>query len=75
MNNNVEYTCLECHNIVEKDDNYCFNCGSLTAKGHKEIYAGNITSQGNIDKQNNKLRLLLAFLSILIITSLCSPFN
>lgn len=68
MDNNVNYTCLDCHNIVEKDDNYCFNCGSLTAKGHREIYSKNkITSQGNIDKQNNKLRLLLSFFSILVI--------
>lgn len=42
MNREIEYKCLECGCLTQKDDNFCYSCGSLTARGYK--YINNIES-------------------------------
>lgn len=67
MEDNVVYTCLECQTVIEKDDNYCYKCGSITAKGYKELSSKTNVNSGILEKQNNKLRLLIVSLSLLVI--------
>ncbi len=67
MNDNVVYTCLDCHVVIEKDDNYCYKCGSITAKGYKELSSKTNVNNGILEKQNYKLRILIVSLSLLII--------
>ena len=70
MNNEIEYKCLECQCIVEKDDNFCYLCGNLTANGYKNINNQEIINNienGTIIKKNNQLKLLILLLSISII--------
>lgn len=70
MNNNIEFKCLECQKTIENDDNFCYSCGHWTARGFKflnnpENFSS--ISNGIINKQNNKLKLLISLLSISII--------
>ena len=67
MEDNVIYTCLECHEVIEKDDNFCYKCGSITAKGYKDLKQIESMNNGVIDKQNNKLKMLISLLSLFII--------
>lgn len=67
MEDNVIYTCLECKEVIEKDDNFCYKCGSLTARGYKELKNLESLNNGVVEKQNNKLKLLISLLSISII--------
>lgn len=67
MEDNVVYTCLECQIVIEKDDNYCYKCGSITAKGYKELSSKTNVNNGILEKQNNKLKLLIVSLSLLVI--------
>lgn len=67
MEDNVIYTCLECHEVIEKDDNFCCKCGSITAKGYKDLKQIESMNNGVIDKQNNKLKMLISLLSLFII--------
>lgn len=70
MNNNAEFKCLECQKTIENDDNFCYSCGHWTARGFKFLNnPENFSSitNGTINKQNNKLKLLISLLSISII--------
>ena len=56
MEDNVVYTCLECQEVIEKDDNFCYKCGNLTARGYKELKNSENINNGIVEKQNNKLK-------------------
>lgn len=74
MNNTLEYKCLECGCLIEKDDNFCYSCGSMTARGYKYINNQKIIADiynGQIIKRNNHLKLLISLSSICIIFFSC----
>lgn len=74
MNNEIEYKCLECKCLVEKNDNYCYSCGNLTAHGYKYVNNQEVINKienGTITKKNNQLKLLISSLSIFIIAFTC----
>ena len=53
---------------IEKDDNFCYQCGHWTAKGYtfikdKQNYV--ILQKGNVVKQNNHIIILVCLLSLL----------
>ena len=74
MNNEIEYKCLECKCLVEKNDNFCYSCGRLTAHGYKYVNNQEVINKienGTITKKNNQLKLLISSLSIFIIAFTC----
>ena len=55
MEDNVVYTCLECQEVIEKDDNFCYKCGNLTARGYKELKNSENINNGIVEKQKIKI--------------------
>ncbi len=64
--------CLSCGaEDIEKDDNFCYNCGHWTTKGYsflKDEKNINTIKKGAIFKQNTRIGFLLVLLSIGIIS-------
>lgn len=61
--NNIEYRCLECHKEINEEDNFCYDCGAMSARGYKYLNKDNF----KVKNENMKLKTLIILLSISIL--------
>lgn len=62
--------CIKCESEIENDDNFCYNCGELTAHGY--LYINSNTSNinilnGSITKKEKNISVLFALLTLFIL--------